>query len=85
MKSPAFDQHAGLQQHVEQFHIQQLIAKFSMKRLDVTVFTEAAWLDEQCPEPDTSQPVADSLRKNMGSSFCLSYFPFSVVCVPFLY
>ena len=61
MLSPAFDEHLGFLQCVEDFRVQQLIAELAVERFVVAVLPRAIRLDEQRLHPEPVQPVSDGL------------------------
>ena len=63
--SPAFDEHLGLLQRVEDLSIEQLVSELPIEGLVEPVLPWASGLDEQGFDTDPPQPRSDCIRREL--------------------
>lgn len=67
MLPPAFNQHLGLLQCVEDFRVEQLVPELAVERLVVSVLPRAAGLDEQRLHADPAQPFSNGNGRELSA------------------
>jgi hypothetical protein len=64
---PPLDDHARLEQCVEQFALQQFIAQLAIEALVVPILPGAAGLDEQRLDADVAEPMAHGSSRELAA------------------
>ena len=67
MLSPAFDQHFGLLQCIEDFPVQQLIPKLAVEAFVVTVLPRTAGFNVEGFDAKPREPVTHDLGRELGT------------------
>ena len=60
--SPAFDQHLGFQDRLEDLSVEQLVTEFPIERFNVPVLPRGPWLDVESSHVELLEPCSDGNR-----------------------
>ena len=67
MSSPTLDEYPGLQQRIEEFHVEQLVSELAVERLQVSALPRAPGLDEERLDLHVVQPFPDTVGRELRS------------------